>query len=160
MKNNFKETKDELNCLNCMESEIIEFDIEEFLSLEENLNTESEYLVRGEGFNTEYRIVFDKEAKLFSICYYESHYTKFWNLKIKLSTYLKLKAKYFNEKGYNAQFDNQDGCHPVVDFVTNSKKENVKNIVQKIEKINTEFKKNIDELERQLENVIENYKFI
>lgn len=141
------------------EPEIIELKMDELYNLKGDFDKYVEYIIYSAETNSDYRILFNEENQLFEVIYFETHYTKFWDSNVPLEKYLKLKVKYFVERGYDAEFNNDDDCHPAIEFLIGVKEADLKDAVRKIEEINEKFEENIDELELQLEAVINNYKF-
>lgn len=141
------------------ELEIREIRIKDFYNLNETLDEYVEYLIYSAEADGYYRIVFDEDTELFRIVYFETYYTKFWNLHMTVEKFLKLKAQYFVKQGYEVNVDNEDPCQPYLDFAIHSLEGDLKDNIRKIESINAKFEENIKKLESQIEDLINNYTF-
>lgn len=137
-----------------------EYKLKDFMKENARLEQDVEYIVYNE-CGDDYRISFNPESEEYNIYYFESKYTKFWGFNVHAQKYLELKEEYLknNLKNVSIELDVQDECNPALVFSMNCDENQVKETIQSIEKIFDKFTDKFNDLEKEVDNVISNFKF-
>ena len=142
--------------MDLFERDIVEYKLDEFKTLNIEFDEEIEYIV----YNThggDFKITTD--GNTCDILYMETHYTKYWEMNISLEKYMDIKYNQFKNLSYDAELNTDDECHPVVYISITTDPGSVKDEMFKIESINNKLDNDMNELEKQITNLIDNYKF-
>lgn len=137
----------------------VEISLDKFLNEYDKLSDNIEYTIKNEygytyclSYNTCHG---DNKCE---IIYFESYDAKLWQMKIQVKEFLRLKVRYI-EKYYNtidASLDLKEGCILILRVVCDKKDR--KDMVQALERIHGEFENRFILLEKEVRDVIRDFK--
>lgn len=137
------------------------FDIEEFINSSDEIDINTEYTIHnpsGDTYHVSYDFVADNNS--FSLSYFEHHYTKFWGRSIPAIQYLTLKKKFIKKHyGYiDVSIDEEDECHPTLNFSLTCNKDEISKTILLLEKLHKDFNERCKVLENNINELILNFK--
>lgn len=140
----------------------IELNYRDFIKKSVKIEEGNEYIIHSKyGGMYMIKLGCGEKDELCEIWYNESEYTKFWFSNIKASEYLNLKKTYLTNKFSNSysELDLEDECHPSLFINFTSYKDFIKDAIAILEIHNQEFHKKFNELEKEVDKTINNFKF-